>query len=133
MININIEDVFKSFGSFLVKNWQGVGLVVVLVLFFVTKNDYASLKKSMDVMGQSYEAQISALEELHKKEIAEREAAILEYEKELIEISDKYKDALIDLQQAREKDIENFIRDFEKQPEVIAIEIEEIFGFEYVE
>tara|TARA_Y100001973_G_C5202220_1_gene338731 strand:+ start:1635 stop:2036 length:402 start_codon:yes stop_codon:yes gene_type:complete len=133
VININFGDLFKSAGEFLVKNWQGVGLVVMLVLFFVTKNDYASLKKSMEVMGESYEQQIAALEELHKKELAAREAAIIEYEKELQEISDKYNQAIDDLQKGKEEDIRDFIRDFEEQPEALAIEIEEIFGFEYVE
>ena len=133
MININFGDLFKSAGEFLVKNWQGVGLVVMLVLFFVTKNDYASLKKSMEVMGESYEQQIAALEELHKKELAAREAAIIEYEKELQEISDKYNQAIDDLQKGKEEDIRDFIRDFEEQPEALAIEIEQIFGFEYVE
>tara|TARA_Y100001963_G_scaffold18072_1_gene22333 strand:+ start:2388 stop:2789 length:402 start_codon:yes stop_codon:yes gene_type:complete len=133
VININFGDLFKSAGEFLVKNWQGVGLVVMLVLFFVTKNDYASLKKSMEVMGESYEQQIAALEELHKKELAAREAAIIEYEKELQEISDKYNRAIDDLQKGKEEDIRDFIRDFEEQPEALAIEIEEIFGFEYVE
>jgi formiminotetrahydrofolate cyclodeaminase len=133
VINIDFGDLFKSAGEFLVKNWQGVGLVVMLVLFFVTKNDYASLKKSMEVMGESYEQQIAALEELHKKELAAREAAIIEYEKELQEISDKYNQAIDDLQKGKEEDIRDFIRDFEEQPQALAIEIEEIFGFEYVE
>ena len=133
MININFGDLFKSAGAFLVKNWQGVGLVIMLVLFFVTKNDYASLKKSMEVMGESYEAQIAALEELHRKEIAAREAAIIEYERELEEITDKYNQAIDDLQKGKEEDIRDFIRDFEDQPQALAIEIEQIFGFEYVE
>ncbi len=133
MININFGDLFKSAGDFLVKNWQGVGLVIMLVLFFVTKNDYASLKKSMEVMGESYEAQIAALEELHRKEIAAREAAIIEYERELEEIADKYNQAIDDLQKGKEEDIRDFIRDFEDQPQALAIEIEQIFGFEYVE
>tara|TARA_R100000081_G_scaffold32567_1_gene14954 strand:- start:65 stop:466 length:402 start_codon:yes stop_codon:yes gene_type:complete len=133
VININFGDLFKSAGDFLVKNWQGVGLVIMLVLFFVTKNDYASLKKSMEVMGESYEAQIAALEELHRKEIAAREAAIIEYERELEEIADKYNQAIDDLQKGKEEDIRDFIRDFEDQPQALAIEIEQIFGFEYVE
>ena len=133
MININIGDIFKSAGSFLIKNWQGVGLVVMLVLFFVTKNDYASLRKSMEVMSTSYEEQIAALEELHKKELAAREAAIIEYERELKEITDKYVEAVEDLKKAKEEDIKEFIRDFEEQPEELAREIEEAFGFEYVE
>lgn len=133
MININVGDLFKSLGSFLVKNWQGVGLVVMLVLFFVTKNDYASLKKSMEVMSTSYEQQLAALEELHRKEIAAREAAIIEYERELKDLADKYDEAVEDLKKGKEEDIREFIRDFEEQPAELAREIEETFGFEYVE
>ena len=133
MININFGDLFKSLGTFLVKNWQGVGLVVMLVLFFVTKNDYASLKKSMDVMSTSYEEQIAALEELHRKEMVAREAAIIEYERELKNLSDKYEEAISDLKKGKEEDIKEFIRDFEEQPAELAREIEETFGFEYVE
>ena len=133
MININVGDLFKSLGAFLVKNWQGVGLVVMLVLFFVTKNDYASLKKSMEVMSTSYEQQLAALEELHKKETAAREAAIIEYERELLDLSEKYDDAVEDLKRGKEEDIKEFIRDFEEQPAELAREIEETFGFDYVE
>jgi len=133
VININIGDIFKSVGTFLIKNWQGVGLVIMIILFFVTKNDYASLKKSMEVMSTSYEDQIAAIEELHRREVAAREAAIIEYEKELRELTDKHDEALEDLGIAREEEIEEFIRDFDEQPEELAREIAETFGFEYVE
>tara|TARA_R110002110_G_scaffold184899_1_gene391883 strand:- start:528 stop:929 length:402 start_codon:yes stop_codon:yes gene_type:complete len=133
VININIGDVFKSLGVFLAKNWQGVGLIIMLILFFVTKNDYSSLKKSMEVMSTSYEEQLTALEELHKKEIAAREAAIIEYERELEDLADKYEEAIEDLKKGKEEDIKEFIRDFEEQPAELAQEIASAFGFEYVE
>ncbi|MEO1955631.1 MAG: hypothetical protein ABGX42_03415 [Gammaproteobacteria bacterium] len=87
----------------------------------------------MEVMSTSYEEQIAALEELHKREMAAREAAIIEYEKELRELTDKHEEALEDLGRAREEDIEEFIRDFDEQPDELAREITETFGFEYVE
>ena len=49
------------------------------------------------------------------------------------EITDKYNQAIDDLQKGKEEDIRDFIRDFEDQPQALAIEIEQIFGFEYVE
>ena len=133
MININFGDVFKYLGAFISKNWQGIGLVVMLVLFFVTKNDYASLKKSLDVMSTSYEEQIAALEALHLKELAAREEAINEFERELSDLTKKYDEAVEDLKKSKEEDIKEFVRDFTEQPEEIVREIEEAFGFEYVE
>ena len=84
-------------------------------------------------MSNSYEQQIAALEELHKKELAAREAAIIEYERELREIAEKYDEAMENLKNAKEEDVKDFIRDFEEQPEELAREIEENFGFDYVE
>jgi len=84
-------------------------------------------------MSTSYEEQIAAIEELHKKEVAARAAAIIEYEKKLRELTDKHEEALEDLGRAREEDIEEFIRDFDEQPDELAREITETFGFEYVE
>jgi hypothetical protein len=40
---------------------------------------------------------------------------------------------LEELQQAKEEDIERIERDFEEQPEQLAQEIENQFGFSYVE
>lgn len=84
-------------------------------------------------MSTSYEQQLAALEELHKKEIAAREAAIIEYERELLDLNEKYDDAVEDLKRGKEEDIKEFIRDFEEQPAELAREIEETFGFDYVE
>ncbi len=133
MISINFGDVFRYLGEFLSKNWQAVGLVVMVCLFFLTKNDYTALKKSMDVMSVSYQEQISALEALHAKEIAAREEAIAAYEREIIELTRKYEEEIENLQRSKEEDIEEYVRDFILQPEKLAREIEEQFGFEYVE
>jgi len=133
MININFGDVFRYLAEFLSKNWQAIGLVIVVCLFFLTKNDYAALKNSMDVMSVSYQEQISALEALHAKEIAAREEAIAAYERELVELTRKYEEEIKNLQRNKEEDIEEYIRDFALQPEKLAREIEEQFGFEYVE
>ncbi len=102
MISINFGDVFRYLGEFLSKNWQAVGLVVMVCLFFLTKNDYTALKKSMDVMSVSYQEQISALEALHAKEIAAREEAIAAYEREIIELTRKYEEEIENLQRSKE-------------------------------
>ena len=52
-------------GPFISKNWQMIGLIFMIILFFMTRNDYAALKKSMDVMNQSYEEQLDFLQSLH--------------------------------------------------------------------
>ena len=125
MININFGEVFKSLGSFIAKNWQTLGLILMIVLFFATKNDYAALKESMEVMSQSYQEQLSLLQELHE--------AIASYETLIEEIEEQHRLDLEQIARAKEKEIQENIRDFDEQPEELLEEIEDLFGFEYVE
>jgi DNA-binding HxlR family transcriptional regulator len=133
VININFGDVFKYVGAFLAKNWQTIVLISVICLFFLTKNDYGALKKSMDAMSISYEEQIATLQALHEEEIARREEAVAIYERELATLTEKYESAIKNLQISKEEDVREYIRDFESQPDKLAREIEELLGIEYVE
>ena len=133
MININFGDVFKYVGAFLAKNWQTIVLISVICLFFLTKNDYGALKKSMDAMSISYEEQIATLQALHEEEVARREEAVAIYERELATLTEKYESAIENLQISKEEDVREYIRDFESQPDKLAREIEELLGIEYVE
>ena len=133
MININFGEIFKSMGSFIGKNWQMFALIIVIVLFFVSKNDFGALKKSMEVMTVSYQEQIDSMEALHKRELKLREDSIANYEMKLAELTQHYDETLEDLEKKEKKDIEKFKRDFEEQPQELANEIEQQFGFNYVE
>jgi len=133
LINLNFGDVFKHLASFLSKNWQTIGLIVMISLFFLTKNDYGALKESMDVMASSYEEQIVALQALHEEELEKREEAIANYERELAALTEKYKESLESLNVSKEEDVKEYIRDFELQPSKLAQELEDQFGIEYVE
>ena len=133
MININIGDIMKSVGGFVAKNWAVLGLIAVIVLFFVSKNDFGALKKSMDVMTSSYQEQLASMEALHKRELKLREDSIANYERQLAELNEKHEDALLKLEEGRKNEIKKFKRDFEEQPEELSKEIQQQFGFKYVE
>jgi len=133
LVNLNLGDAFKHIMPFLAKNWQTIALVVMVALFFLTKNDYGALKKSMNVMSESYKEQLATLQALHEEEIQKREDAIANYKRELAELTERYEDSLEVLEESKEENIKEHIRDFELQPSKLAREIEEQFGIEYVE
>jgi len=87
----------------------------------------------MEVMTLSYQEQIASMEALHRRELKMREDSIANYEKQLGELTKKYDDALSDLRESWSTDIEKFTRDFDEQPDELAKEINEQFGFKYVE
>ena len=126
-------DSFKHILPFIAKNWQTIALVVMVSLFFLTKNDYGALKKSMDIMSDSYKEQLATLQALHEEEIQKREDAIANYKRELAELTERYNDSLEELEKAKKESIEDYVRDFELQPSKLAKEFEDQFGFEYVE
>lgn len=133
MVNLNLGDSFKHILPFIAKNWQTIALVVMVSLFFLTKNDYGALKKSMDIMSDSYKEQLATLQALHEEEIQKREDAIANYKRELAELTERYNDSLEELEKAKKESIEDYVRDFELQPSKLAKEFEDQFGFEYVE
>ena len=133
MININFGNVLKHIGSFIAKNWQTLALITLIIFFFLSRNDYGALKKSMEVMTTSYQEQLEVMERLHQKELSLREESIARYEQELADLNQKYAKSLKTLQETKEKDINKFERDFDEQPEQLATEIAEQFGFTYVE
>ena len=133
MIKISVGDIIKPIGSFAAKNWQVLALLAVVILFFISKNDFGALRKSMEVMTLSYQEQIASMEALHRRELKMREDSIANYEKQLGELTKKYDDALSDLRESWSTDIEKFTRDFDEQPDELAKEINEQFGFKYVE
>tara|TARA_B100000963_G_scaffold361116_1_gene394933 strand:+ start:5673 stop:6074 length:402 start_codon:yes stop_codon:yes gene_type:complete len=133
LINVDLGEAFKAIGAFVAKNWQTLALIAFIVFFFLSKNDYGALKKSMEVMTVSYQEQLATMERLHKKEIQLREASIAKYEKEIADLTREYDSALEDLQNSKEEEIIRIERDFEEQPERLVEEIENQFGFSYVE
>tara|TARA_R110000744_G_scaffold275134_1_gene388109 strand:+ start:49 stop:474 length:426 start_codon:yes stop_codon:yes gene_type:complete len=133
MININAGELFKQAGSLITKNWQMLALLAMVVVFFMTKNDYGALKKSMNIMSTSYQEQIVAIESSHREELKLREQTINKYKKELEELTIKFDNGIENINKERQKNIDKFKRDFTEQPDELAREISEQFGFSYVE
>jgi F0F1-type ATP synthase membrane subunit b/b' len=125
-------DAFKAVGAFIAKNWQVLALIAFIVFFFLSKNDYGALKKSMEVMTVSYQEQLENVKRLHQQELKLREESIAKYEKEIADLTRKYDEALENLQKSKEEDIKRIERDFEEQPDQLAEEIEDQYGFSYV-
>ena len=133
MIKLNISDIIKPLASFASKNWQVLALLAVVILFFVSKNDFGALQKSMEVMTLSYQEQIASMEALHRRELKMREDSIAFYENQLAELNQKYDEAISDLRENWSADIKKLERDFDEQPDALAKEINEQFGLKYVE
>jgi len=133
MININFGDIITGVGKLLAKYWQTIALVGLVGFLFFSRNNYSALKNSFDVAVLSYENEIEIMKVLYAEELALRDDTLKSYEETLNQLKEDYNNTSQDLAEARKDRVETHVRDFEKQPEVLADKISEIFGLEYVE
>ncbi len=133
MININFGDLIGGIGKFLAKYWQTIALIGLVGFLFFSRNNYSALKESFDVAVSSYQSEIEVMKALYAEELALRDDTLKSYEETLNQLKEDYNNTREDLAEARSARVETHVRDFEKQPEVLADKISEIFGLEYVE
>tara|TARA_Y100000310_G_scaffold18550_1_gene18222 strand:+ start:1270 stop:1653 length:384 start_codon:yes stop_codon:yes gene_type:complete len=120
--------------QFVKKNWKEVLIVICLLLVIgKMRYDYRQLESAYITTQESLQNQIAGLQEIHKKELEEREKALREYEEQLTDIEKRYEMDKEELDELKRKKQKEFTKDFVDDPRSLIEEIESIFGFDYVE
>tara|TARA_Y100000034_G_scaffold1493_1_gene1880 strand:- start:232 stop:615 length:384 start_codon:yes stop_codon:yes gene_type:complete len=120
--------------QFVKKNWKEVLIVICLLLVIgKMRYDYRQLESAYITTQESLQNQIAGLQEIHKKELEEREKALREYEEQLVDIEKRYEMDKEELKELKNKKQKEFVKDFVEDPRALIEEIESIFGFDYVE
>ena len=116
------------------KNWKELLIVFCLLLVMgKMRYDYNQLESAYITTQESLQNQIAGLQEIHKKELEEREKALREYEEQLTDIEKRYEMDKEELDELKRKKQKEFTKDFVDDPRSLIEEIESIFGFDYVE
>jgi len=124
----------KAILQFLVKHWKEILLILLSAgIFFKMQSDMNELQKAYDAAKESYEKQIVGLQEIHERELKEREAALETYRNALEVLEREYRADLRRIEENTEKERETFEESHTERPTEIIQEIEQQFGFEYVE
>jgi len=125
-----ISTVFR----FLKRNWKEVLIVVCLLMVMgKMRADYNRLEEVHETMRTSLQDQITGLQEIHDEELRQRDAALRTYKEELEKLQRSYEVNLETIRSERDRKYQEYLHDFIKDPEQLAKDIEELFGFEYVE
>jgi TolA-binding protein len=115
------------------KYWREIAICVLLLAVSTSwYYDRSSLIKSFDTATERYEKELATVKESHAREVERQEKALKEYQKKVAEIEEDYatvQEELYDMQNSRVGEIVRLRSD---DPEKLAAEIEEVFGFEYV-
>ena len=120
--------------QFGLKNWREIIVVACLSLVAIkTQLDYRALNKAYEISRQEMELQIDSLREIHAEEIRQREEAIESYRSAMEEIEQNYLASVAELEEQREKNRVERIRQFSQDREALSDEIINAYGFELVE
>jgi len=120
--------------QFGLKNWREIIVVACLSLVAIkTQLDYRALNKAYEISRQEMELQIDSLREIHAEEIRQREEAIESYRSAIEEIEQNYLASVAELEEQREKNRTEHIRQFSQDREALSDEIINAYGFELVE
>ena len=119
---------------FLRKNWKET-LVILCLLIVVGKMrvDYNRLANAHETMRTSLQEQIVGLQAIHEEELARRDAAMRTYKEEIGKIERRYEANLESIKDERETKYREYLHEFIQDPEQLAKDIEELFGFKHVE
>ena len=103
-----------------------------------TRLDYIRLQEAYETSQESLKNQLLTLKELHANELAQRDAALDEYKKEVARIEADYKEDIAELEEqtesSRREIVEEIVtrKQFSENKQELAGKVIDQFGFEYV-
>ena len=119
---------------FFAKYWREALIIVMVIGVSVAwSQDHKSLIKAYDSAVISYEAQLEALNESHQRELERKEQALHEYQAKMDEIQREYLEFRENVEEQKATRVAELTEIRHSNPDALVEEIENAFGFEYVE
>jgi len=120
--------------GFLAKYWKEIALAALLfAVCFFWWQDHNSLVKAYDASIESYEERIKGLSVSHERELERKDLALLEYKEKLGILETEYEKYKRDVIVVKARRVDEIVTLRKEDPEQLIKNIEQTFGFEYVE
>ena len=113
-----------------IKNYWYIPAVLVYTisiwLFFRKSNK--NLTKMLQISKESYQKEISAINEAREKEAEEKEKILLAYQETLKKLEKEHNVKVEDLSSKKKKEIKNLVEENKENPDALAKVMKELFG-----
>lgn len=120
--------------KFIIKHWKEILLVVLSAGIFIKgKMDYAALFDMHQESIQLYETRIDELNSAHKEQLRRKDEAIEQYIQRVEDLRIQYDSAREEVETTTKTRREEYKKTLEEKPKELISEIEDKFGFKYVE
>jgi hypothetical protein len=117
------------------KYWQYFALavytIVIYILFKKNKNTEA-IKSAFTASKKTHKAELEAINNAHKEELAARDVFIEDYNKTVMKLDEEYRKQKLTLHEWEKKVIKKIVKETHNDPEGRVKKIAEEFGFELV-
>lgn len=131
MFKISIETKSKVL-DFIVNHWREIALVILaLTVFAKMRYDYRQLEAAYEVSQNSLQEQIAGLQEIHRREIEQRDQALSDYRELMAELELRLLEGQKEIEEDREETRERHIYEFTHDKDSLATDLEEEFGIVY--
>ena len=114
-------------------NGHIVFVVALAVIAAIIARKPPNLGKLLSIKKDSYNAEITAIQEAHEKELADRDKALKRYDSALRQIEEQHAEDSEKLDTQKKKMIRNLIADNADDPDAITQRIAELTGFTVVD
>ena len=130
-----VKTFFKKAWATVIKYWQYFALAVytiaIYILFKKDKNTEA-IKSAFDASKKSHKAELEAINNARKEELAARDVFIEDYNKTVIKLDEEYRKQKLTLHEWEKKKVKKIVEETHNDPEGRVKKIAEEFGFELV-
>ena len=123
-----------SFISFATRYWKEI--LIGLLLLIVSASwyyDRSSLIKAMDSATSRYEQELILLRESHAREIERKEELVREYEEKIQQLQVVFDENQQEIEELKSDRIVEVTTLRRTNPEIVAEQIQNAFGFDHVE
>ena len=129
-----LSSVWEKVLPFVIKHWK-ILLILVLsaALFLKMRSDYISMETAYQARLESSEAQLEGLKVIHETQLREQQLLMESFLESIAAIEEEYEKTREELEKERNRKIDKIEREWSEHPEGVAGQIEQEFGFEYVE
>ena len=118
----------------LIKYWKEILIGLLLLITCASwYHDRSSIIKAFDTASARYEQELSILEESHEREKQEKKILAEEYKKKLQDLQIDFEKTKEEIETLKSKRIKEITTLRTTDPDTVARQIEEAFGFDYVE
>lgn len=120
--------------DFIIKYWKELLLIILLVVIFIHgRMSYSSLYKVHLQTIEQYETRLEQMDKAYKEQLRKKDEAIKLYIERVENLRDEYDSARQEAESKRENRRNYYEKTFEEKPKELILEIEDKFGFKYVE